>query len=63
MVLDTVSSKGVVLLLVIHICGGSGFGPSLVLHFLVSGLVLHSSGRGRESWMLYLICLPDVCDC
>ena len=31
-----------------------------VMHYFVSFLVLQSSWRGRESWLLYFNCLPDV---
>ena len=31
-----------------------------VVHYFISILVLQSSWWGRESWLLYLICLPGV---
>ena len=58
-----VHSKAVVLLLFIHcllllrlFVGGLVLGLSFVLQYLVSFLVLQSSGRGRESWLLYFCC-------
>ena len=62
--LAAVSSKAVVLLLircwlllplwdsVIVLC--------FVVRYFVSILVLQSSGWGRESWLLYFVCLPSV---
>ena len=37
------------------VCGGSVFGICYVLHYLVSFLVLQSSSRGKESWLIALI--------
>ena len=36
------------------------FGPSIVMHYLLSFLVLQSSRWGSESWLLYFNCLLDV---
>ena len=36
------------------------FDPCFVMQHLVSFLVLQSPYRGRESWLLYFNCLPDV---
>ena len=44
-------------------CGGSIFGPCLVMHFLVLFLVFQSPLRGREkSIMSYLNCRPTIYD-
>ena len=40
-------------------CGGSVFGPCLIMHYLVFFLVLQSSWRERESMMSYFNCLPS----
>ena len=40
--------------------GGYVFGPCIVVPLLVSSLVLQSSCRGREGWLLRFGCLPDV---
>ena len=37
------------------VCGGSVFGICFVLLYLVSFLVLQSSSRGKESWLIALI--------
>ena len=42
------------------VCGVSVFGPCSVKHYIVTFLVLQSPSLGKESWMLYFICLPDV---
>ena len=39
---------------------GSVFGPCFVMQNVLSVLVLQSSWWGRESWLLYFNCLPDV---
>ena len=44
------------------VCGDCLFCPCFVMHYLhvVSFLVMHSSLRGRESWLLDFNCLPGV---
>ena len=33
------------------------------MRYFVSILVLQSSRWGRESWLLFFVCLPGVSDC
>ena len=37
------------------VCGNPVFSPCFVMHYLVSFLVLQSSLRRRESWLLYFL--------
>ena len=41
-------------------CGGSVFCPCFVMQYFVSFLVLQSSWRGKERWLLYFYFLPGV---
>ena len=48
---------------VVYCCSHLGvylFIPCFVVQCYVSFLDLQSTWRGRESWLLYFICLPDV---
>ena len=69
MLLDKTSSvrfKAMGLVVLIHfnvpsiVCWGFVFGPCFAINYLVFFLVLQSTGRGRESWLLYFNCLSDV---
>ena len=40
--------------------GGVVLGSCFVMQYCVSALVLKPSRWGRESWLLYFNCLPDV---
>ena len=41
-------------------CVGSVFGPSFVMQYLASFLVLQTSCGGREGMLLYSSCLADI---
>ena len=47
------------------ICGAIVFGPSFVMQYFVSSLVLQTSRCGRESWLLCVncLCLDCLSDC
>ena len=65
MALAAVRSKPVVLLLLIYcllllpLCE-SVIVLCFVLRYFMSILVLQSSCLGKESWLLFLVCLPGV---
>ena len=57
--------KAAVLLLLIRCLllfqlGGFCVVPFFVMYCLISFLVLQSSVLGRESWLLYFVCLPGI---
>ena len=64
----SVCSKAVIVMLLLShflmfkplISGRSVLSHCFVMYFVVHFLVLHSSWRDRESWLLYLYCLPGV---
>ena len=66
MALAAVRSKVVVLLLLVycfmyhHCLGGLCVGLCFGMNYFMSVLVVQSSGRGRESWLLCFYCLSYV---